>query len=335
MTIEEMECAFDASKPRKFIRHSREVPELTLLQRFYPFGFPIDLRTNRPEILSQAHDLWSSFEERFATELIRVSVYVLEGGSSECPPTPVARIMLPLLMRIADPYNFSVADLNRGTTRLVLSREAVNWRLYVQYFLLGPTPLFHIVNRHATPVHAGCVSRNGRGVLLCGESGAGKSSLSYACARAGWTFVSDDASFILNRDEERLVTGNCYQIRFRPTAVKLFPELEGAEVTPRANGKPSIELPTASLSRITCAQSANVDYMVFLNRRAGGRPELVPYRKDAVRHFVQQELFGSDESLAQQYRTLERLLKVDVFELRYSDLDSAVHRLGTLMQEGR
>jgi hypothetical protein len=335
MTIEEMECAFDASKPQEFIKHNREVPELTLSQRFYPFGFPIDLRTNRPEILSQAHDLWSSFEERFATALIRVNVYGLEGGSEECPPTPVARIMLPLLIRIADAYNFSVADLDRGTTQLVLSREAVNWRLYVQYFLLGPTPLFHIVNRHATPVHAGCVSRNGRGVLLCGESGAGKSSLSYACARAGWTFVSDDASFILNRGEERLVTGNCYQIRFRPTAATLFPELEGAEITPRAKGKPSIELPTASLSRITCAQTANADYMVFLNRRSGGPPELVPYRKDVVRHAIRQELFGSTESLTQQYLTLERLLKVDVFELRYSDLDWAVHRLDKLVKEGR
>jgi hypothetical protein len=335
MTIEEIECAFDASEPLKFIRHNREVPELPLLQRFYPFGFPIDLRTNIPDILSQARELWSSFEERFCTEPIRVHVHVLPGGSEECPPRPVAHIMLPLLARVADADNFSIANLDQCTTQVVLSREAVNWQRYVQYFLLGPSPLFHIVTRHATPVHAGCVARNGRGVLLCGESGAGKSSLSYACARAGWTFVSDDASFILNNGEERLVTGNCHQIRFRPTAATLFPELEGAEVTPRANGKPSIELPTASLAQITCAQTANVDYMVFLNRRASGRPELVPYRKDVARHSIRQELFGSAESLALQYLALERLLNVDVFELRYSDLDWAVHRLDTLVREGR
>ena len=72
MTIEEIECACDASKPLNFTRHDHEVPELPLLQRFYPFGFPTDMRTNQPEILSQAHDLWSSFEERFDTEPIRV-----------------------------------------------------------------------------------------------------------------------------------------------------------------------------------------------------------------------------------------------------------------------
>jgi hypothetical protein len=36
-----------------------------------------------------------------------------------------------------------------------------------------------------------------------------------------------------------------------------------------------------------------------------------------------------------QYLALERLLKADLFELRYSDLDWAVDRLETLVREGR
>jgi hypothetical protein len=335
MTIEEIECAYDATKPLEFVRNEFEVPELTHSALFYPLGFPTDLRTNRPEILAQAHDLWSSFEKHFDTEPIQVSVYVQDRGSAECPPPPVTRIMLPLLTWIVDANNYGIANLERCTTQIVLSDQVAQNRQYLRYFLLAPSPLCHIVTRYVTAIHAGCVARNGRGVLLCGDSGAGKSSLSYACARAGWTFVSDDASFFLNNGTERLVTGNCYQIRFRSTARTLFPELEEIEITPRAAGKPSIELATALLPQITSAQTAQVDFLVFLNRRAGYRSELVPYRKDVARHAIRQRLYGSVESLAMQYLALERLLKADLFELRYSDLDWAVDRLETLVREGR
>ena len=109
------------------------------------------------------------------------------------------------------------------------------------------------------------------GVLLCGDSGAGKSTLSYACARSGWTYVTDDCSFLLNSGTKRLVTGNCHQVRFRPSAAEFFPEVRGLEITPRAVGKPSIELPTAPMKHITLAQSAKVDFIVFLNRHTGRR----------------------------------------------------------------
>jgi hypothetical protein len=159
--------------------------------------------------------------------------------------------------------------------------------------------------------------------------------LSYACARAGWTYVSDDASFLLNDGKDRLVTGNCRQVRFRPSAAELFPEVKGLEITPRAAGKPSIELPTAFFPEMICAQSTRVDFLVFLNRRAPGPAELVTYRKDVARHSMRQVLYGSPESLAVQYAALERLLAAELFELRYSHLDWAVQRLETLAREGR
>jgi len=76
-------------------------------------------------------------------------------------------------------------------------------------------------------VHAGCAALDGRGVLLCGDSGAGKSTLTYALARAGWAYVTDDCSFLLNCGKRRMVTGNCNQVRFRPSAGELFPEVAG------------------------------------------------------------------------------------------------------------
>ena len=335
MTVEEIESACDASEPLDFSRHEVEVPKLSHGEIFYPLGFPTELRTNSLEILSQARSLWPVFEKQFDTELIRVDVHVVESDSNECPPTPVCRIMYPLLVSVADADNYSIAHLDRNRTQITISRAAEKHRSYLAYFFLGYAPHSHIQSRYLTPIHGGCVALDGRGVLLCGDSGAGKSTLSYACARAGWTYVSDDASSLFNNGSDRLIFGNCHQVRFRPSAAEIFPELDGLEITPRAAGKPSIELPTAPMPGLTCAPTAQVDFLVFLNRRGPGPPELVPYRKEVARYFMRQVLFGTAESLATQYAALERLLTAKVFELRYSDLDWAVRRLKTLVQEGR
>jgi len=88
--------------------------------------------------------------------------------------------MQPLLMCVADADNYSVVDLECCQTKIVISRAALRHRLYAQYFLLGSAACCV-----ATGIQAGacrCVALDGRGVLLCGDSGAGKSSLSYACA---------------------------------------------------------------------------------------------------------------------------------------------------------
>jgi len=335
MTIEELEFACDISEPVEFSRHELEVPELTLEEVFFPLGFPAALRTNSAEILSLARHLWTMFDKQFDTRPIRIDVHVMDGDSNKCPPPPVIRIMYPLLIGVANADNYRISNFDQVRTQIVLSRSTVKHRNYLGYFFIGCTPLFHIATRYATAVHAGCVALEGRGVLLCGDSGAGKSSLSYACARSGWTYVTDDASYVLNDGEDRMVTGNCHQVRFRPSAGELFPEVKGLEVTPRAAGKPSIELPTESLPQMICAPTAQVDFLVFLNRRAGGTPELVRYRKDVARHFMRQVLYGSAESLAVQYAVLERLLTAEIYELRYSNLDWAVQRLEALIREGR
>jgi hypothetical protein len=335
MTLDEIEAACAQSQTLDFSLHSLEAPKLFLRQEFYPLGFPIEVRTNSAAVLSQAGDLWSRYEKQFPTQPILVDVHVVDGDSGPCPPAPTVRTMHPVMASIADANNYSVIHLDQNRTQIVVSRIAEQQGAYLKHFFLGHSPMCHIAFRYATPVHGACVARNGRGVLLCGDSGAGKSSLSFACARAGWTYITDDASYLVNESQTRLVTGNCHQVRFRPSASELFPEVDGLGVTPRVIGKPSIELPTSPMRGIACAQTAQVDFLVFLNRRAGAARELVPYRTDVARYYIQQLLWGSPESLAVQHAAVERLLTADIFELRYRHLDWAVERLDKLSREGR
>lgn len=332
MTIQEIERACNGSQAMDFSRPELPKPALSLKRIFYPFGFPVEVKTNSFEVFDVLDSLWGKFEQQHDLVPIKSEVHVVEGDSTECPPLPVYRLMSPLFVSIADRDNYSIIDMEHNTAQICLSRAALRHKLYAGYYFLG-TPVSCIATRYTTPVHAGCVALDGRGVLLCGDSGAGKSSLSYACARSGWTYVSDDGSYLLNCGEDRTVAGNCYQVRFRPTAAALFPEIEGLRMMPRAAGKPSVEMQTAMIPALKCAQTAKVDFIVFLNRKALGQPKLVPYRKDVARHFMQQMLFGPENTRGPQYAAIERLLDAEVFELRYRDLSWGVDRLRQLVRK--
>jgi hypothetical protein len=336
MTIAEIEHACNRAEVLDFSRHALQAPALCLRQMFYPMGFPTEVRTNSAEIMAEMQNAWCMFNKQFETEVIRVDIHVVESESVECPSTPDVRFLPPLMIAIADAHNYQISDLSRNITQTTVSRGALRHKLYLRYFFLEHAGACHIASRFTTPVHAACVALDGRGVLLCGDSGAGKSTLSYACACAGWTYISDDASFLVNgKAHDRVVIGNSHQVRFRPSAAELFSEIAGLEITPRAAGKPSIELSTARMAHMTCAHHAKVDFIVFLNRRAGVAPELRLYRKEVARYYMRQVLYGSQASLATQYEAIEHLLTAEVFELTYSDLDWAVDRLRMLVREGR
>jgi HPr Serine kinase C-terminal domain len=335
MTIPEIELAYGASQLPDSCRHPLEVPELTLRGRFYLYGFPVDVRTNSEEILAQFDESFRVFTKRFDTRPIAVDVHVIESNADQCPPAPEHQLLMPLLVWVANSANFAVVDFDRIRTQVVVSAAATRHPLYLRYFFLEAAATCHITSRYTTPVHAGAVALNGRGVLLMGDSGAGKSTLSFACARAGWSYVTDDASMMLNHQTQRIVIGNCHQVRFRPSAAELFPEIRGMPITPRAEGKPSIEFPTAELPHLRLAEAAYVDYIVFLNRNWEGPPQLRPWRRDVARHAMRQVVIGPDDLLALQYETIERLLTAELFELRYNDLDAAIERLQTLVQDGR
>jgi len=329
LSTEPIELVSAVSQDSLLPRRMLEPQELPLRATYYPLGFPAEVRTNSHEVLDQFASLWGSFRKLRDTRPIQCDVQMVADLPGACPPAATYRLMLPLVMSIADADNFCIADLERAEARICVSRSALRYPQFARHFLFG-VPACCIATCYATPVHSGCVSLNGRGMLLCGDSGAGKSTLAYACACAGFTYIADDGAYILDGGTERMVAGNCHQVRFRPAATTLFPELGDCEITPRAAGKPSIELPTAPMSHIACAQTTRVDFVVFLNRGARRPARLVPFSRGSARESMRQVLYGPAESLARQYEAIEKLLTAKILELRYTDLDSAVDYLRSL-----
>ncbi len=145
------------------------------------------------------------------------------GGAGLCPPPPVYRAHQHLLSIVANSSNFAICDRREGLAYAWIDRAALKHRRYLRYHFLEGVALTLLCASHVTPLHAACVELAGKGVLLCGNSGAGKSSLALACARAGWRFLSDDAVYLLREPLGRSVVGNASQVRLRPSAISLFP----------------------------------------------------------------------------------------------------------------
>ena len=306
--------------------------ELPLRKTFYPRGFPVEIATNSSEVLLAAEESWATCQQAFTEDPILLNIGVADGGPDGSSISPVCRGRNNMLSLVADAYNFYVCDLRHGFGYSWVTRKTVENRAAYRYHFLEGMALSLLMSRYMTPVHAACVSLKGQGVLLCGDSGSGKSSLSFACARRGWTFVADDASSLVRHRSGRVVVGNPHQIRFRESAIELFPELRYEQLTRRVNGEMAIELPTSSLAHIQTAPQAEVDHIVFLNRKEFTPVRLSRLAVEKVLPWFEQVLsYGETDIRGAQKASLRNLLAANLVEMSYSDLDSAVSCLESMV----
>jgi hypothetical protein len=302
----------------------------------FPLGFPARILSNSPRVMEAAEQSWNCFEPAFHGQTFEFIVEVKTGaGAAETlPPAPVHVVKGSLIFQIANRHNFFIIDMKRGRAVARVSQATANCARYLRYHILEGAVLCLIATMRAVPVHAACARVAGKGVLLCGDSGEGKSTLAYAGARSGWTYVSDDATYIPMYRDDRMAIGNSHRIRFRPSGVELFPELAGRPVTPRAAGKPSIEVPTSEWPEIATTRATPIDHVVFLNRRHADTHELIPLRVSAVWPWFTQHLMSPPETRPAQEAALASLLGAGLFELRYSDLGWAIERINQLAERG-
>jgi len=306
--------------------------QLPLQGTYHPRGFSVEIHTNSEEVLLAADESWGTRRRLFIEKPVRADICVSEDGPDGTLAPPVCLSRENLVTQIGDSHNFYSLDLRTGSAFAWFTKATVKNRAGFRYHYLESLVLVNLMSRYMTPVHAACVSLNGQGVLLCGDSGAGKSSLAFACALRGWTFITDDASSLVRNRSERIVIGEPQQIRFRESAIDLFPVLRYERVTRRINGELAIELSTSLLADIRTADQASVEHIVFLNRQDGGSTSLEQLPVDGVRSWFEKVIcYGEQESRESQRASLENLLTANIVELTYSDLDSAVSSLESLV----
>ncbi len=305
---------------------------LPLSASFYPLGFPLELATNSQTVLEAAASHWAAFPPSFSTPPIRLRVAVAADGPSGIPAPPAYRGQAHLLLILSDQANFAVCDYTRSFAYCALTPGALVDPGWFRYYYLEAVAGAMLAQLYLVPLHAACVARDGRGVLLCGDSGAGKSSLAFACATRGWTYIADDASCLLKGSRDRTVLGRPFQFRFRESAGTLFPELRGRFAGRDRQGKMTIEVRTQDLPAIKTALRAQVDRLVFLDRRSSGSARISPVSGAGALDRILRDFPLYDPPLREeQAATVRRLVEPGAFELCYAGLDSAVAALDNLV----
>ena len=306
-----------------------DVP-LPMRATFFPLGFPLELATNSEAVITAARESWGLSPAAFSETPLLFSLVVTDDQSEPLPLGPKFRSHRHLMSIVSDSHNQAVCDFIHGCAAGWINRRVAETPGFLRPNFLEAPVMTVLVAAHLAPMHGALVARRGVGVALCGDSFAGKSTLAYACARNGWTFVSDDGTFLRRNSADRYAVGNPYSIRFREDAKILFPELAGCKVERRLNGALGIEARTSQLP-VTTASGCSIHHLVFLRRSRAGPAGIDRFAKaQALRWLEKATLYGPEDVQASQRRAYRRLLDADVWELRYSDLSDALNLLDQL-----
>lgn len=312
--------------------------ELPLRRTLYPFGFPLQLETNSTEVITAAVEGWGAFHQMFDEPPVRLCLGVLERSCDSVPMESVIRSREHLMSVVADPSNFVICDFNSGYAFGWVTPNTASDHPLLRYRFLVAAAATLIEHQVFATLHGALIALDDAGVMLAGDSFAGKSTLAYACARAGWTYISDDSANFVRARKSCYAIGDPHSIRFRPDAPELFPELADRLATVRPNGKIAIEVHTRDLELDT-APGCEIEHVVYLNRRRDpgpvARSQLRRLTKEQVREDLSQyNVFGTKEMRAARRRCHERVLELPLWQMQYSDLDDAVERLDRLVASG-
>jgi hypothetical protein len=188
-------------------------------------------------------------------------------------------------------------------------------------------------------LHAAAVVRHGRCVLLTGEHGAGKSTLAYACLRAGFQLMAEDVIFG-NRVEDSTpaafeIWGNPRFLHLLPDSMRFFPGLARATAVDQLNGERKLRIDVSKLGVGASVECGSVWGVCSLGRSSGRRTFLRPADRAAVvralTHFEGDPPIDSAASSAAAVRLLDgRVAHLEVG----CDLDEAVRVLRRWIDTG-
>ena len=312
---------------------AHELP-LPLKARYHPLGIPVDIVTNSEDIFAAADPAWSRYPEVPGADRVTLRVMVEGSGAIASAPPSMTLGQGSLISIAHGPDNFAVCDLSTSFAFARFTQDVAADSAWVRYYFLDPAVYMMIEARHFCPVHASCISLNGRAILLCGDSGSGKTSLAYACAKQGWTYLATamrPTSFAAGRGPT--VAGRPFSIRFRAEARTLFPELGVYMPERRPNGKLDLEVDTAELG-LTIALESKACCIVFLNRqKASQNAAINPFpRGEAFRQSSGVICYGDRHIRSAQTQALHGFLELPVMELTYSEFGRAEKALRELAE---
>jgi hypothetical protein len=125
--------------------------------------------------------------------------------------------------------DFAIVSPEKRAALVVLSPRMLVFPYHARYELIEFV-VYTLAARAQglVPLHAACVGARGHGVLLMGDSGAGKTTASLHCLLRGFEFVSEDSVFVT--PETLLATGLANFLHVRTDSLASLPRARAAAI---------------------------------------------------------------------------------------------------------
>lgn len=249
---------------------------LPLGARFFVAGSIWDLRSNSEEILHAMRETFDQVGSGQQADLHLRFHVDFTVNSAPCWPTPLFRALDHLYYATYGPCDSMLVDqMGRrviGSFSPAVARDLRYWKQTVLPVLLGIAS----ASIGVTPVHCACVVKSGSGLLLGGESGAGKSTLALSLSRNGFSYLSDDCTYLSRTVTGMRAWGLPTPVKLLPDAVSYFPELVSLDPVLSLNGEWALNVDPTEISNVERCLSCAPRWLVFLERKVDSAPLIKP-----------------------------------------------------------
>lgn len=233
-------------------------------------GVDFTLATNYRPALEAVLASFPRSEAGLTRSKLRVQFAVDPGARGGADWTkPYMRGLGHLVVVEFDEENSLLTDLRRrralGGFTPASATDRAFWQRMIFPLLLGVAG----ATVGITALHCACVVRDGKGLLLTGESGAGKSTLALALARRGFTYVSDEWTYLSLSEGGLLAWGLPTPLKLLPDAVAFFPELAAISAAEALNGELAFEVDPQKVFGVRREHCCEPHRLVLLDRRPG------------------------------------------------------------------
>jgi energy-coupling factor transporter ATP-binding protein EcfA2 len=269
-----------------------------LRERLHLLGARFDFETDSARLLRIVHTAYARLPPHRlpgVTPHMRVKLVltpperrrIARRGDGEPPPVK-ALAAGGILCGAMDRAGFVTLAPQQRAALIVVPQDLLRYAYHLRYELLE-FAVYVLAARvqRLVPLHAACVGRGGRGVLLVGQSGAGKSTFVLHCLLDGLEFLAEDS--VLVRPQGLLATGVANFLHLRPDALRFLDRaaqaavLRHSAVIRRRSGVRKLEIDLRHAEIRLAATPQRIRAVLFLSkRRAGTGPLLVRLNRSTV-----------------------------------------------------
>jgi len=286
-----------------------------LSELYVAAGAVFRFSTNCEELLKAARGSFLPVNSPVASIDFSLRFWVNLSDQSQGPwPKPYVRGLDHLVFAGFDAGSSMLADLR--TLRVIgrfsagMAADTTYWRTVIFPMLLS----ILAGSVGVVELHASCVATGQQGLILLGPSHCGKSTLAMALTKAGFKFLSDDRTFCSAKHKKLAAWGLPRPLKLRRDSGSFFDDFRDREPNDVQNGERVFHFDPGP----HCIAQCEPRLLVVLQRECSAGFAMTPMTNSDVRSYIEQDLLAeSPDAVQRQEETLNHLLSVPCFMLRY------------------